>query len=251
MCARFSLLFQNKNGSYNALRLHIAFRYYKKMLRGIFVTGTDTNVGKTVVSSTLMHRYRDVGALRYWKPIQTGIEKDNDTAMARWLGACSDAEVLDEGYRLPRPLSPHLSARLSNKHIEVERLVRLIGEHPPTVSWVIEGAGGLLVPLNEQTLLPALISQLGLPVLIVARSGLGTINHTLLTLEAIAARMITVAGVVLVGNPHPENREAIEQFGGVKVLAEMPLIKNLTPSVLSQWSRSEFDKQEILRQIFE
>jgi dethiobiotin synthase len=221
------------------------------MLRGIFITGTDTNVGKTVVASALMQRYRSVAALRYWKPIQTGIEKDNDTTVVRWLGACADEEVFDEGYRLPRPLSPHLSARLSNKRIEVESLIRIIGEHPPTVSWIIEGAGGFLVPLNEHTLLPALIAQLNLPVLIVARSGLGTINHTLLTLEALSARMITTAGVVLVGNPHPENRETIEQFGQVPVIAEMSLIKNLSPTVLSQWAKNEFDKQGILRQVFE
>lgn len=197
-----------------------------------------------------MHRYRGVAPLRYWKPVQTGIEKDNDTAMVRWLGACSDAEVFDEGYRLPRPLSPHLSARLSNKHIDVEYLIRMINEHPPTVKLVIEGAGGFLVPLNEQTLLPALIAQLNLPVLIVARSGLGTINHTLLTLEALHARMINVAGVVMVGNLHPENREAIEQFGQVKVVGELPLIKNLSPTVLSQWAKKEFDKNNMLQQLF-
>lgn len=197
-----------------------------------------------------MHRYRGIAPLRYWKPVQTGIEKDNDTAMVRWLGACSDAEVLDEGYRLPRPLSPHLSARLSNKHIDVESLIRMINEHPSTVKLIIEGAGGFLVPLNEQTLLPALIAQLNLPVLIVARSGLGTINHTLLTLEALHARMINVAGVVMVGNLHPENREAIEQFGQVKVVGELPLIKNLSPTVLSQWAKKEFDKNNMLQQVF-
>jgi dethiobiotin synthase len=221
------------------------------MLRGIFITGTDTNVGKTVVAAALMQRYRSVAALRYWKPIQTGIEKDNDTTVVRWLGACTDEEVLDEGYRLPRPLSPHLSARLSNKRIEVDNLLRLIGEHPPTVSWIIEGAGGLLVPLNEQTLLPALIAQLNLPVLIVARSGLGTINHTLLTLEALTARMITTAGVIMVGNFHPENRETIEQFGQVPVLAEMPLIKNLNPNTLAQWAQTGLNRTETLRQFFE
>lgn len=221
------------------------------MLKGIFITGTDTNVGKTVVSAALIHRYRSAFALRYWKPIQTGIEKDNDTAMVRWLGACTEAEVFDEGYRLPHPLSPHVSARLSNKRIEVERLVRLIGEHPPTVSWVIEGAGGFLVPLSEEILLPALISQLNIPIVIVARSGLGTINHTLLTLEALNVRLIKVAGVVMVGHPHPENREAIEHFGQVPVLGEMPLIKGLNPDVLSQWAKNELDRQNVLQEFFE
>ena len=221
------------------------------MIRGVFVTGTDTNVGKTIVSAALMHRYRNVSPLSYWKPIQTGIEKDNDTEVIRQMGACAEAEILNEGYRLPQPLSPHLSARLSNVKIEVERLVRLIKDHPSTVRWIVEGAGGLLVPLNEEALLPALMAQLGLPVLIVARSGLGTINHTLLTLEALNSRMLRVAGVVMVGNPHPENREAIEHFGGVSVISEMPLIKNLTSEILARWASRDFDKQGLLREFFE
>jgi dethiobiotin synthase len=221
------------------------------MLRGLFITGTDTNVGKTVISAALMHRYRSVAPLSYWKPIQTGIERDNDTATVRRMGSCVEAEILDEGYRLPHPLSPHLSARLSSVKIEVERLVRLIKEHPSTVRWIVEGAGGLLVPLNGETLLPALIVQLNLPVLVVARAGLGTINHTLLTIEALNARMLRVAGVVMVGNPHPENKDAIERFGGVPVVGEMPLIQNLTPDVLAQWALKDFDNQGLLREFFE
>ncbi len=221
------------------------------MLKGIFITGTDTNVGKTVISAAMFHRYRSFTAMRYWKPVQTGIERDNDTLMVRRLGACTENEILDEGYRLPRPVSPHIAARLSNKIIEPERLVRLVSEYAPNVNWIVEGAGGLLVPLNEQALMPALIAQLNLPVLIVARSGIGTINHTLLTLEALTARMLRVAGVVMVGNLHHENREAIEQFGQVPVIAQMPLMTELSTLTLAHWAQSEFDKQGVLREIFE
>jgi dethiobiotin synthase len=216
------------------------------MLRGLFITGTDTGVGKTVTAAALMHRYRAAAPLRYWKPIQTGIEEDDDTAVVRDLGGCAEQEIFDQGVRLPRPVSPHLAARLHGSAIEVESMIQLVAGEPPQTRWIVEGAGGVLVPLNGKQKMIHLMARLGLPAVVVARGSLGTINHTLLTLEALRSRELVVAGVVMVGEHNPENRAAIEEFGNVPVLAEMPLFGVLTSDALGQWSREHFDREHRL-----
>jgi dethiobiotin synthase len=216
------------------------------MLRGLFITGTDTGVGKTVTAAALMHRYRAAAPLRYWKPIQTGIEEDDDTAVVRDLGGCAEQEIFDQGVRLPRPVSPHLAARLHGSAIDVESMIQLVAGEPPQTRWIVEGAGGVLVPLNSKEKMIDLMARLGLPAVVVARSSLGTINHTLLTLEALRSRELVVAGVVMVGEVNPENRAAIEEFGNVPVLAEMPRFGVLTSDALGQWAREHFDRERRL-----
>jgi dethiobiotin synthetase len=216
------------------------------MFHGLFVTGTGTGVGKTVVSAALMHRYRLNAPLRYWKPIQTGIEQDDDTAKVRHLGACHDEELFCDGIRLPCPVSPHLAAELSETRIDIHELQgRIAGE--PASSWIVEGAGGVLVPINESDLMVDLMVRLQLPVLVASSSELGTINHTLLTLEALRARTLRVAGVVMVGVRNAGNRNAIEHYGDVPVLAEMPHIPELTPELLKRWAEAELDPNGLLR----
>ena len=217
------------------------------MFRGIFVTGTDTNVGKTVVSAALMLRYRDEAPLRYWKPIQTGIEQDDDSSEVTRLARCRDDEIFSCGVRLPRPVSPHLAARLAGTRITVRPLVEQLREVRPAVSrWIVEGAGGVLVPINERETMADLILALHMPVLVVARSTLGTLNHTLLTIEGLRRRMVRVAGVVLVGPPDDENRQAIEQYGAAEVIAQMPRFDPLTPDALATWAAAEFDRAGVL-----
>lgn len=201
-------------------------------MRGLFVTGTDTGVGKTVVSAALFHRYRGASPrLRYWKPVQTGIERDDDSATVARLGV-RDA-VLDVGVRLPRPLSPHLAAALSGVAIDVAKLVDMARSQPDADRFVVEGAGGVLVPLNARALMVDLMRALALPVLIVARSGLGTINHTLLALEALRARDLIVAGVMMVGRPDADNRAAIEAYGETMVVGELPMVAPLAAGTLA------------------
>jgi dethiobiotin synthase len=209
------------------------------VVRGLFVTGTDTSVGKTVVSAALMHRFGREALLRYWKPIQTGIEQDDDTAEVVRLGECQREDVIDAGVRLQRPLSPHLAARLGGITIELQPLVDVAERSRHAL--IVEGAGGALVPVNDRDFMTDLMSRLALPVLIVSRSTLGTINHTLLTIEALRRRSLSIAGVVMVGPPNAENREAIEQRGGAQVIAEMPLFQPLTPSGLCAWAMTELD----------
>ena len=211
------------------------------MLRGLFITGTDTDVGKTAVSAAFMHRYRHLGDLRYWKPIQTGIETDDDTATVRRLGMCRDVEILNRGVRLPRPLSPHFAARLAGTYISLKEVISTIEDDRENYRWVIEGAGGVMVPINENDFMLDLMQQLGLPVLIAARSTLGTINHTLLTVQALRSRQLKVLGVVMIGEKNRDNRHAIERYGSVDVLGEMPRFPSLTPETLRQWAVSQFD----------
>ncbi len=217
------------------------------MLKGLFITGTDTEVGKTVVAAALMHRYRKELRLRYWKPIQTGIEQDDDTAIVRRLGECGDDEILDEGIRLKRPVSPHLAAKLSGQEITIEQVYKtLMTNADQNVSWIIEGAGGALVPINDSEQMVDLARMLSLPVLVVASTQLGTINHTLLTIESLRKRALIVAGIVMVGESNAYNREAIEFYSMVSVLGEMPRFSNLNAENLSRWAHGELDQNRVL-----
>ena len=214
------------------------------MHSGLFVTGTDTGIGKTVVSAALMHRYRTVGGLRYWKPIQTGIEQDDDTAEVERLGACGADELEMTGIRLPRPLSPHLAARLHGTAIALPSLIESVrnpARRSERTRWIVEGAGGVLVPINETETMADLIGALGLPVVVVSRTALGTINHTLLTLEALRRRNVRVAGVVMVGDRNAENRDAIERYGGIRVLGEMPHLNPLDAAGVGAWAATDLD----------
>ena len=217
------------------------------MARGLFVTGTDTGIGKTVVSAALMIRLRSLGPLRYWKPIQTGVEQDDDTATVASLAGCSPSELLTSGVRLRHPVSPHLAARLHGTVIDLPPIEDTFNEVARFSRLIVEGAGGVLVPVNDIQLMTDLMARLDLPAVIVARSTLGTINHTLLTIEALRHRAIAVAGVVMVGPPNHENRRAIEQYGNAQVLGEMALFDPLTPDVLARWAVSELDCDSVLQ----
>jgi dethiobiotin synthetase len=215
-------------------------------LRGLFVTGTDTGVGKTVVSAAIMHRYRSGIPLRYWKPIQTGIEQDDDTAEVKRLGDCRPDELRQEGARLPHPVSPHLAARLSGTTIALRPLVDSIAGQRQPIRWIVEGAGGVLVPINDAEMMIDFMSLLRLPVIVVARTALGTINHTLLTIEALGRRALHVAGVVMVGDRNAENRAAIERYGASVVVGEMPRFTRLDAADLAAWAAAELDPQRRL-----
>jgi dethiobiotin synthase len=221
------------------------------MFRGLFITGTDTGVGKTTVAAALMHRYRGLRVLRYWKPIQTGIEIDDDTRTVCELGRCRDDEMHQSGIRLQRPLAPYLSAELSGCRVTIADVMKRVEGQPDSVRWVVEGAGGILVPINESEWMVDLIKTLAAPALIVARSSLGTINHTLLTVESLRRRMLKIAGVVMVGPLNTANKDAIEKFGSVAVVGEMPHFTPMTPETLEAWATADFDKQGKLARYFE
>ncbi len=213
-------------------------------MRGVFVTGTDTNVGKTVVSAALMVRFP--GA-RYWKPIQTG--PDDDTSEVLRLAEAQRNAAYHHGVRLPDAVSPHLAAQRAGTRVDPAFHAASVKDSDD--KWIVEGAGGALVPVNEADLMIHLMERLGLPVLIAARGTLGTINHTLLTLEALRARRLTIAGVVMVGAPNTDNRAAIEHYGSVAVLGEMPHFDPLTPAALRLWATESLDPAGRLRGFFQ
>lgn len=189
-------------------------------MKKIFVTGTDTGVGKTVVSACLALAWR----AGYWKPVQTGmVTGDDDTDTVVTLAALPAAHVYAPVYALQAPLSPHAAAELEGIGITLDAITLPQTPHP----LVVEGAGGLFVPLNDRDFMIDLMAKLALPVLLVARSTLGTINHTLLSLAALRSRGLAIAGVVLNGPPNAGNRTAIERFGHVRVLAELPRVDPL------------------------
>lgn len=207
----------------------------------LVVCGTDTDVGKTVVSALLV---QGLGA-HYWKPVQCGLDPGPDGGgdrdrVQRWLQLPPE-RLLPEAYRLRAAVSPHWASALESGDaerpgapIDPERL-RLPALEGPLV---VETAGGLLVPLRLDLLQIEQIQRWGLPVLLVARSGLGTLNHTLLSLEALRRRQIPVLGVLLNGDPHPNNEATLEQLGGVPLLGCLPPLPRLDAEQLAaQWRR--------------
>lgn len=198
-----------------------------KFPRAFFVTGTDTGVGKTFVSALLM---AGLANARYWKPVQSGTIEGCDTSWIKAATGLPADRFFPETYRLKAPVSPHLAASMEGVSISLKNFVL-----PPVHEnghLVVEGAGGILVPLNKQALMADLIAKLDLPALIVARSGLGTINHTLLTLSEFGRRKIEILGVVMNGPMNPENKKAVEHYGGVRVLAQIPHVEEVSFSTL-------------------
>jgi dethiobiotin synthase len=192
----------------------------------LFVTGTDTDVGKTVVSALIMAGRGGY----YWKPVQSGTVEGTDTATVRALAGLAAGRCLPEAYSRREPLSPHEAAVRDGVRIDPARLA--LPDVPEGEPLVVEGAGGVMVPLAPGLLTLDFMRALALPVLVVARSGLGTINHTLLTLQAIRHAGLEVAGVVMNGPRKPANRQAIEEFGGVRIIAELEPLAELTPRAL-------------------
>lgn len=214
-------------------------------MAGLFVTGTDTGVGKTVVSALLT-----LGLdADYWKPVQSGIEPSTDTADVRAWTGLPEERFLPERWRLQLPASPHLAASVEGVRIDLEDFA-LPRSYTSGQPWqrplIVEGAGGLLVPLNEQALMIDLIARLRLPVVLVARTSLGTINHTLLSLEALRARGLPVVGVVLNGAEHVSNEQAIRQYGRVAVLGRIPPLPALTAPQLREAFRSCFNEEALM-----
>jgi len=204
-----------------------------------FVSGTDTDVGKTVVSTVLalgLNAY-------YWKPVQSGPETDSSTLEKMGV---DPARILPETFTLSEPLSPHLAARLDNKYISLDDLTLPIIR--PDQYLIVEGAGGLLVPLNEDKLVIDLIQKLELPVVLVSRTTLGTINHTLLSIEALKARNIPIVGVIMSGEPNEENKKAIEQHSKIKVIGVVPKLESLNKKSLLETFERVFGQREVVHE---
>lgn len=200
----------------------------------LFITGTDTGIGKTLVSAILTLGLRAT----YWKPIQTGTEEGTDTKWLKTATQLPQHHFFPETYAYKAPLSPHIAAEMEAEAIDIKRCT--LPKLSQSTPLIVEGAGGVLVPINSNALMVDLIAQIGLPALVVARSTLGTINHTLLTLEALRSRGIPIAGVVCNGPLNPENKLSIETYGRVRVLAEIPLLPSIDKTSLQHLFNSQF-----------
>jgi dethiobiotin synthetase len=212
-------------------------RDFRHSMTGFFVTGTDTNVGKTVLSALLVAALEAV----YWKPVQTGAREGTDRESVRvWAEPTEDRLPL-ERYWFDSPVSPHLASREGGIRIALDAFE--LPEAPAGRKWVVEGAGGVLVPLNECDLMRDLMKRIGFPVIIAARTSLGTINHTLLTLAALREARLPICGVALIGEKNIENLRAIEQYGSVRVIGHIPILKSINRAALLDVYESNFDHQ--------
>jgi malonyl-CoA O-methyltransferase len=193
---------------------------------GVFVTGTDTGVGKTVACACLVAAWQ----ADYWKPAQTGLAAEpGDTDTVACLTAAAANRLHAPRHAFAAPLSVAAAASLESKHVSLSDFILPRSARPI----VVEGAGGVLVPLNGSKTMADLMAHLALPVVVVARTTLGTINHTLLSLEALRARKLGILGIILVGAPSEGNRAAIAHHGAVRILAELPPLAPLTPATIA------------------
>jgi dethiobiotin synthetase len=197
------------------------------------VTGTDTGVGKTVFSAALTAA---LGA-HYWKPIQSGLDEETDSKTVLRLSGISSERILPEAYRLSTPASPHLAAQLDGVVIDTAQLVLPEQDAP----LVVEGAGGLLVPLSGGLLFADIFARWQIPTILCARTSLGTINHTLLSVEAMRHRGIPLLGIAFIGEENRETQRMIAQMCGARVLGCLPWLAELSSDRLRQAFNENFD----------
>lgn len=204
----------------------------------IVVTGTDTGIGKTVFAAGLC----DLLGACYWKPVQAGLEGETDSETVARLTALAPARIMPEAYRLNLPASPHLAAERDGVVINIKALT------PPSVRepLVIEGAGGVLVPLTRTATYADVFARWRFPVVLCARTALGTINHTLLSLEALRQREVSVLGVAFIGAARPETEEIIGEMGEVRILGRLPMIDPLDAGILRAQFRQAFHADDYL-----
>ena len=192
------------------------------------VTGTDTGIGKTIFSAALAQA---TGA-PYWKPIQSGLEEETDSEIVARLAG---VPVRPEAYRLVTPASPHIAAEIDGVNIDVEKLA------PPPGDLIVEGAGGALVPVTRTTLYADLFAKWQVPVIVCARTALGTINHSLLTIEALRSRGVPIHGLAFLGDAVEDSEAIISGISGVRRLGRLPVIDPLTSETLAAAFSAHFD----------
>jgi len=198
----------------------------------IVVTGTDTDIGKTVFAAGLTAA---LGA-RYWKPVQAGLADGSDAASVVTLGVPAD-HVVPEAYRLTTPCSPHLAAEIDRVTIDPDRLALPEVDGP----LVVEGAGGVMVPVTRDLIFADLFARWAKPVVLVARTGLGTINHSLLSIEALRSRGVPILGIAFVGDAVEDSEATIATLGKVRRLGRLPRLDPLNAATLAQAFAANFD----------
>ena len=207
---------------------------FKQNLKFV-ICGTDTDIGKTLISSFFVRGLQSF----YWKPIQSGIENETDSKSVFRLSGVRKENILREAYIFKKPVSPHWAAELDKKKIDLNLLdLPSIGG-----SLVIETAGGLMVPITRDFLQIDQIKKWDLPVIIVCRSSLGTLNHTLLSIEALKTRNIKILGLVINGEKHLDNPKTLREFSKLPIIAEFPRLINVDKNNLDRlWQELNIEK---------
>ena len=208
---------------------------FKNNLKFI-ICGTDTDVGKTLISSFFVRGLQSF----YWKPIQSGIETETDSQSIYRLSGVKKEKILKEAYIFNKPVSPHWAAEIDKKKINMNLL------NLPSIngSLVIETAGGLMVPITRNFLQIDQIKKWDLPVIIVCRSSLGTLNHTLLTIEALTKRNIKILGLMINGEKHLDNPKTLKEFSKLPIIAEFPKLSNIDKNNLDRlWQELNIEKK--------
>jgi len=230
------------------------------LVNGIFVTGTDTDVGKTFVSSglaaVLKEKKIDVGV---FKPLISGIAREDpasDTSLLKQLSETSLSYEEITPFTFKKPLAPYMAAKLEGKSVRIEQVIRhwenIKGKHE---FFIVEGAGGISVPLGEDFLASDLIKALELPIVIVARPNLGTFNHIFLTVQYAKSLGLAIAGVVINGkNEHSDiaektNPELIEKFCGVPILGITPKLKEITEENIKHMVKDHVNVTSLINQL--
>jgi dethiobiotin synthetase len=199
----------------------------------LVVTGTDTGIGKTVLAAALTGHLH----ARYWKPVQAGLDGETDSEAVARLSGLGPGAIIPEAYRLTTPCSPHQAAVLDGVTLDLARLALPPIDGP----LIVEGAGGVLVPLSEDLLYADLFAHWGLPVVLAARTELGTINHSLLSIEALRARGAVIAGVAFIGDGNAESERVICAIGQVRRLGRLPWLDPLDAGTLTEVFATGFD----------
>lgn len=205
------------------------------------ITATGTDVGKTVFSAALVNA---IGA-RYWKPVQAGLEGETDAQIVARLSRCAPDAILPEAYRFSLAASPHLSAAQERTEIDIARLdAQLAHARQSPQPLIVEGAGGVMVPVTRNTVFADLFARWQLPVILVCTTRLGTISHSLTAIEALQRRNVPIHGLVFVGDLHPDNEAIIPELSGVRRLGRLPGLYPLEPDALATAFARNFSRDD-------
>ena len=208
------------------------------MIKGFFISGTGTNVGKTIISSVLVKK---LGA-DYFKPIQCGINSSNETDSDVVKKLCPKVKIFTESYFFIKPESPNIASQKENKKVELKELLKIRKEKINN-KIIIEGAGGLQVPINDNYLMSDVAKKFNLPLILVAKTSLGTINHTLMSIQIIKEKKINFCGIVFTGNNNEKTIRTIKLFGEkilknkIKIIGIVPKVKKITRKSIDNFTK--------------
>tara|TARA_Y100000991_G_scaffold69186_1_gene51754 strand:+ start:184 stop:822 length:639 start_codon:yes stop_codon:yes gene_type:complete len=208
------------------------------MFKGYFISGNDTNVGKTIVSAILVNKLE----ANYFKPIQCGKNEFSKTDSDVVKKFCPNSEIIPETYFFKDPISPNIASKKEKRKISIKKILEIKKKHFKK-KIIIEGAGGLQVPINNKYLMSDLVKKIDFPLILVCKTSLGTINHSLLSIELIKNKKINFKGIIFVGKNIVETVKTIEFFGKkilgkkINVLGNIPFKKKISVKQIKNFGK--------------